>query len=945
MKKSARLTLLTLLVSGLSLLMAPQAPGWRFDSYGGRAEPMVVDAAGDVIVGGRVFYGGEVFKLSGTTGQVIWRFNVSQNLSEHHVSALAVDSNGDVFVAFATNKGVRKLSGATGVTIWNKPIGGSIGGCQTYINSMAVDPNGNVVTAGTSGCLFNVAKLDGLTGDEKWHYEREGYGMSVAADRFGDVAASGIMNNNFGVVKLHGASGIEVWQRELNGNGNFTDVFEEANSVAMDSDGSVIAAGITSNRVANFRDFTVAKYTPGGALEWAQVLDGGWCEINDHGEQVCQSNDEAHAVAVAKDGSVFATGFMQADGTPLIRGANEHFHVVKISRGGELIWSKPAEEAPFNGEYTRGRGMTLAVNTFGNVVAGGVHNGRFTLVKFWGRTGGRAWRRQLTSGMDVTLNGNNAVRVAMDAASDVVAAGETLGDDGFDRFTVAKLRRVDGLDYSIESPPAVPETVLKYAPVVYLHSDDEYRPGDPMMFIRGSELKWSHQAQNLLVPCDDHSDAERGTIDATRLGAAATSPYSHWPKVHSETSCDHRTDIPPLAAYERTRPFDGAERQNVLGQEKDYMKEGYYLDPDDDDNELRNGVETGPSVFPGAPVFYEYVEHQYVTYWFFYPYDKFEVGLPYPTSIPDQEHEGDWERISFQLDSNDVLQKAFYYGHKDGMPLSLGSIEFEGTHPVVYSAKGSHASYPHVGDDYATEVPLLHDHTDRGPKWFTWNNILKVESQPWYGFGGAWGEVGELPVITIPIFSDIFGNLSGSDWTGPLGPSLYKTSSDEWADAIPPQLNLPANILVNADVPQGARVYFAVTATDNVTQSPRIACTPASGSVFPVGATTVSCTAFDNAGNSANGVFSIIVKGAGEQIIDLTILVKNFNSPTGLENSLLAKLQNAFTKLTRGDTAGACNQLSAFINEVQAQSGKKISVTQANQMLAAASRIRKVLGC
>lgn len=923
-------------LSVLFLLLTSSARAWRFDSYGGRAEPMAIDPAGDVIAAGRVFYGGEVFKLSGTTGQVIWRFNASQNLSEHPVSALAVDANGDVFVAFASRRGVTKLSGATGVRIWEKPIGGSIAACQTHINSMAVDANGNVVTAGTSGCLFNVAKLDGMTGDEKWHYEREGYGKSVAVDPSGDVAAAGIMNKNFGVVKLHGTSGLEAWQRELNGPGNFSDVFEEANAVAMDSDGSVIAAGTTSNSLANFRDFTVAKYEPGGALQWAHYLDGGWCEINDRGDRVCQANDEALAVAVGKDGSVFAAGSLQEDGTSFIRGANEHFHVVKISREGDVVWSKPAEEAPFNGEYTRGRGLTLSVNAFGNVVAGGVHDGRFTLVKFWGRTGGRAWRRQLTSGSDPSGNGNQVLRVAMDAASDVVAAGETLGLDGFDRFTVVKLRRVDGLDYDAgPATPPVPETVLKYAPVVYLHSEDVYRPDDPMTFIQSSALKWSHQAQNLLVPCDDYTNAERGTVDPARLGAVAALPYFHSPKVHSETSCEDRTDI-MLTASDHTRPFDGAERNNVLGQEKDYMKEGYYLDPEDD-NELRSGIQSGPSVFPGAPVFYEYVPRQYVAYWFFYPYDKFEIP-----DLPNQEHEGDWERVSIQLDSNDQLVQVFYYHHDNGMLRSPESLEFEGTHPVVYSARGSHGSYPNARDDYATKVPLLYDHTDRGPRWSTWNNLLKVESQLWYGFGGAWGEVGELPDhLPFPIFN----LLTGSDWTGPLGPSPYKRSLDKLSDRIPPQLNLPANISVNADVPQGARVYFTVTATDNATQNPRIACNPTSGSVFPVGTTIVACTARDDAGNGANGVFNIIVKGGGEQIIDLTSLMKNFNFPKGTENSLMAKLQNAFTKLTRSDNAGACNELRAFINEVQAQSGKKISVAQANQMLAAANRIRTVIGC
>jgi hypothetical protein len=281
--------------------------------------------------------------------------------------------------------------------------------------------------------------------------------MAVAVDPFGDVAASGIMNKNFGVVKLNGTSGLEAWQREINGAGNFSDAFEEANSVAMDSDGSVIAAGITSNRFADPRDFTVAKYTPGGDLQWVRALDGGWCEINDHGEVVCQSNDEAHAVALGSDGSVFAAGSLQTDGNSEVRGANEHFHVVKFSSDGGVIWSEPAQYPLFGAEYTRGRAVTLSVDAAGNAVAAGMHNERFTVVKFTGsgnRAGERVWLQQ--SGEPPTPgNSTTATDVATDADDNVVAGGELLGPDNFSNFTVVKFRGTDGGSYfRIPNPAA-----------------------------------------------------------------------------------------------------------------------------------------------------------------------------------------------------------------------------------------------------------------------------------------------------------------------------------------------------------------------------------------------------------------------------------------------------------------------------------------------------------
>jgi hypothetical protein len=929
-------------LSGLLLLLTSSARAWRFSLLGGsRAESVVVDSAGNIIAAGRAYYGGEVVKISGTTGQVIWQYNASHLETEDGVGSIALDSKGDVFLLIGAKRGVVKISGVTGQRIWDRPIGGSVAGCQSRFNAIVIDRNDDVVAAGTAGCLFSVGKLSGVTGDERWHYEHEGYAKAVAVDPFGNVAAAGLINRNFGTVKLRGDTGAELWEREINGAGNFSDVFEEANAIAMDKDGSVVSVGATSNEVGNFRDFTVARYLPDGTAHWIQIVNGLFRVSAD---SIDNSNDIANAVVIDKDGSVIAAGSLQ-ESLDIPRSPEpEHFHVVKISKSGNVVWSRPAEDpvpaAPGLTEYSRGYAFSLSVNAAGNVVAGGQHNGRFTLVKFWGRTGGRAWRRQLTSGMDPSFNGNQANSVLMDAASDVIAAGETIPESGgLSQFTVVKLRRIDGLDYEADPiAPPVPETVAKYAPVVYLHSQDDYRPDSPTKFVNNSSLWWFHEGG-----CNPHNVAELHSIEPQRLGSSNETdvvPYSDNPVFPTVNGfdCTSNSQI-TFTTRNLTRPYDdGRSLYNAFWYNAFYEREGFYLDLDDGDpqDELRGGIESGPVIFPGAPVFYEYVPHLYVTYWFFYPYDKFEIP-----ALPNQHHEGDWERISIQLNANETPTNVFYYAHENGeFAPWLAVDKFDGTHPVVYSAKGSHASYLKQGEQEKLQCFLTlcaHDSTDRGPRWSTWNDLRKVEAQPWYGFGGAWGQV---DAINTP-----GGSFYGKYFTGPLGPSPYKTSRDKWADTIPPMLNLPANISVNADIPQGATVQFTVTATDNVTQNPRVVCTSTSGSVFAVGTTIVSCTASDDAGNSANGTFNIIVKGAGEQIIDLTILVKRFNFPNGTENSLLVKLQNAFTKLTRGDNAGACSQLRAFMSEVEAQSNKKLTAGQTNQILAAANRIRTVIGC
>ena len=78
-------------------------------------------------------------------------------------------------------------------------------------------------------------------------------------------------------------------------------------------------------------------------------------------------------------------------------------------------------------------------------------------------------------------------------------------------------------------------------------------------------------------------------------------------------------------------------------------------------------------------------------------------------------------------------------------------------------------------------------------------------------------------------------------------------------DSTPPVLKLPGIVNATATSRSGARVNFTVTATDNVDPNPKVKCTPASGSLFPLGTTPVNCTATDAAGNTSNGTFKVKV--------------------------------------------------------------------------------------
>ncbi|MBI3843626.1 MAG: HYR domain-containing protein, partial [Planctomycetes bacterium] len=78
-------------------------------------------------------------------------------------------------------------------------------------------------------------------------------------------------------------------------------------------------------------------------------------------------------------------------------------------------------------------------------------------------------------------------------------------------------------------------------------------------------------------------------------------------------------------------------------------------------------------------------------------------------------------------------------------------------------------------------------------------------------------------------------------------------------DHTPPTITCPADISRQCTGPDGKPVQFTVTATDLCDPAPTIVCDHTSGSTFPIGTTTVCCTASDHSGNSAQCCFHITI--------------------------------------------------------------------------------------
>lgn len=306
------------------------------------------------------------------------------------------------------------------------------------------------------------------------------------------------------------------------------------------------------------------------------------------------------------------------------------------------------------------------------------------------------------------------------------------------------LAPVTPITESDAAPLSLSRAITRYAPHVYLHPDEDLLPMRPKDFINASSLRWNHDEQ-----CSDHGidGAGEGEIDPKRLGRGDYPAHSknHPSPLHPVPFCDHEDNS--YRTNDHTRPFD------TLG------AEGFFLDFKGD----RNG--SGLNV----PVYYEYdpnagANTKTITYWFFCAYNNFDVP-----DLPNQAHEGDWERITVRLNSENRATAVAFWNH-DGYCTRSWSRVLKtkvGGHPVVFSALGSHASYPGSGD-YKIEVNNLPDQVDRtkrsSKKWLTWRSTRSVHSpkEGWYGYGGAWGSV------------DGPGPVGHKDFSGPLGPSRYK---------------------------------------------------------------------------------------------------------------------------------------------------------------------------
>ena len=147
----------------------------------------------------------------------------------------------------------------------------------------------------------------------------------------------------------------------------------------------------------------------------------------------------------------------------------------------------------------------------------------------------------------------------------------------------------------------------------------------------------------------------------------------------------------------------------------------------------------------------------------------------------------------------------------------------------------------------------------------------------WFDFEVIDDGVGGLSFSVTPQGGGSTTTITTTTTTGTLSPSFVAFYNREGgrrlafldnmvietvaaSDDTAPVVSVPADIIEETTSGAGAEVNFSASADDDVDGPVSASCTPTSGSTFPLGDTTVRCTANDQAGNECAASFPVSVE-------------------------------------------------------------------------------------
>jgi hypothetical protein len=188
-----------------------------------------------------------------------------------------------------------------------------------------------------------------------------------------------------------------------------------------------------------------------------------------------------------------------------------------------------------------------------------------------------------------------------------------------------------------------------------------------------------------------------------------------------------------------------------------------------------------------------------------------------------------------------------------------------------------------------------------------------VSASPVITYSKASGTVFPLGTTTVTVTAqDAAGNVSSAAFNVTV------------SDTTGPVLTLPSSVTAEATGEGGATVnYAAATATDAVSASPVITYSKASGTVFPLGTTTVTVTAKDAANNASTATFTVTVRDttAPEFVVPSNVVVDATSAAGAVVSYAMPAASDAVgvVSLTASRASGSVFPIGATNVELEAR--------------------------
>jgi hypothetical protein len=188
--------------------------------------------------------------------------------------------------------------------------------------------------------------------------------------------------------------------------------------------------------------------------------------------------------------------------------------------------------------------------------------------------------------------------------------------------------------------------------------------------------------------------------------------------------------------------------------------------------------------------------------------------------------------------------------------------------------------------------------------------------------------------------------------TDDSGNSATATQRVTIEDTTAPTITAPADVTVPEADPRGTAVALGEpTVSDVCDAAPDV--TNSAPPLFLLGTTSVTWTAADDSANRATAAQQVtVVPGSPANQLSNLAKVIQYGAGDGsiapeIQGALMAKVNAAMAALARGnanDAKVAINELRALVNQVLAQTGKKITAKAAAEIIARANRAIAQLG-